>query len=147
MYKYKNTDIMKKLALLLALLIPLSLVTFAQIDDDGAQLFGSSRNVTAYNVYDFGTIDNNVVQHQFIIKNTSPNSMSVVSFDAPEGVNVVLIDKIIKSKTVGKFIVTVNKDLIQAKGNFEYRIMIRLEQDSVLGKTVKEVEYTILGTL
>ncbi|MEA3450554.1 MAG: hypothetical protein U9Q83_01475 [Bacteroidota bacterium] len=138
---------MKKLALLLAFLIPLSLVTFAQIDDDGAQLFGSSRNLTAYNVYDFGPIENDVVQHQFIIKNTSLNSITVASFEAPEGVNVVLIDKIINPKTVGKFIITVNKDLIQAKGGFEYRIILKLEQDSVLGKTVKEVEYTILGTL
>lgn len=138
---------MKKIVLLLSIFITLSLVSFGQIDDDDAQMFGSSRPVPNYNEYDFGTISSNSVQHQFVIKNSSPASMTVVNIDAPQGVGVVLVDKIISPKSVGKFIVTINKNLIQIKGDFNQKIVITVEQDSALGKISKEIEYTIKGNL
>lgn len=138
---------MKKIVLLLALLIPLGFVSFGQIDDDDAQMFGSSRSVSNYNEYDFGTITSNSVQHQFVIKNNTLASMTVVGVDAPQGIVVVLVDKVISPKSVGKFIVTINKNLSLTKGNFEQKIVITVEQASALGNTTKEIEYFIKGSL
>lgn len=138
---------MKKIVLLLAFLIPLGFVSFGQIDDDDAQMFGSSRSVSNYNEYDFGTITSSSVQHQFVIKNNTLASMTVVGVDAPQGIVVVLVDKVISPKSVGKFIVTINKNLSLTKGNFEQKIVITVEQASALGNTTKEIEYFIKGSL
>ncbi len=138
---------MKKIVLLLTLLLPLSIVVFGQIDDEDAQMFGSSRSVPAYNNYDFGTITANVVQHQFVIKNSTPSPMTIVNINAPQGVGIVLVDKIIKAKSIGKFIVTINKNLIKTKGDFDKKIIVNVEQETALGKTTKELIYTIKGNL
>ena len=137
---------MKKIIVLLALFLPLSIISFGQIDDEDAQLFGSSRSISAYNVFDFGNITSKVVQHKFDIKNNTPSSMNIISVDAPQGVGVILVNKVVKAKSVGKFIVTLDKDLIQTKGDFEQIIIIKVQQETALGKTTKELEYIIKGS-
>ena len=141
-----NTSAMKKLLRLLLVFVPFALTSYGQINDEDSQLFGSSRSVTSANSYNFGHITENVVSHQFLVKNASPSAMTIVNVDAPEGVGITILDKVIQPKTVGKFNVTLHKNLFP-KGDFEKVIKITIQQEDALGKTTKEIEYKISGNL
>jgi hypothetical protein len=137
---------MKKLLLFLMLILPLSIISFGQIDDEDAQLFGSKRDAPAFNQYNFGHITDQVVQHQFTLKNATPSPMTIISIDAPEGVGVTLVNKVIEPKTVGKFVVTLRKKYL-TKGDFIKHIKITVEQEDALGKKTIQYDYTISGNL
>lgn len=138
---------MKKVIIFFALLIPFGILAEAQVVDTDAQMFGSRRNVNSYSVYDFGEISSNVVTHEFMIKNMSPSELTVVSFEIPDGFGVILCDKVIKAKSIGKFIVTIDPSLVDKKGDFEEKITITTEQTDALGKTNKNLVYTVKGSL
>ncbi|MBN2893817.1 MAG: hypothetical protein JXL97_18250 [Bacteroidales bacterium] len=137
---------MKKLLVILALVLPFSFIAISQVDDSDAQMFGSRRTVTLYNTFDFGTV-NNISQHEFIIKNTSPSEMTVVSFNIPDGYGVVLYDKVIPAKSSGKFVVSIDPNYVDKKGDFEEKIIITTEQEDALGKKQTELTYTVKGSL
>lgn len=133
---------MKKLLIILALVIPFSFITFGQVEDADAQLFGSKRDIA----HDFGQITT-VVSHDFVIKNTSPSSMTISSFKIPDGFGIILQDKEIASKSSGKFTVTIDPQYVDTKGDFERIIIIEIQQENALGTTKKELKYLIKGSL
>ena len=137
---------MKKLLVILAFLLPFTMVSMAQVDGNEAQLFGSKRPTSAYNSHNFGEITA-VVQHEFMIYNTSPAAMTIISFQVPDGFNVFLYDKTIEPKSSAKFLVTVDPEHTLIEGDFAELIIITTEQETHVGKIVKEHSYTVQGKL
>ena len=138
---------MKKVIIFLAFLIPFGILAEAQVVDADAQMFGSRRNMSAYSVHDFGEISTSVVSHEFMIKNMSPSEMTIVSFEVTDGFGIIITDKVIKEKSVGKFIVTIDPSLVDKKGDFNEEITITTQQTDALGTTNKNLIYTVKGSL
>ncbi len=138
---------MKKLALIFTLILGINLISFAQIDDEGMQLFGASRAaVKAYSTFDFGVVKAPVT-HEFIIRNTSPNPMVISSLNIPEGVSVMLVNKAIKPMSEGKIIVTVDPKYLKP-GQFKLPILVTTFQNLKNGQYVKTTyRYEITGTV
>ncbi len=138
---------MKKIIVLITLLLSFGIFAVAQIDDEEAQLFGSTRPVPSPNEYDFGQITDQVVQHQFVIKNKNVIPMTIVGVEAPEGVSVTLLDKVIEAQSVGSFLVSIDKNNYKVRGDFDEKIIITAEFDKDAGMPQKKFEYRIKGTL
>ena len=137
----------KNLSLLFVLIFAISFAGFSQVDDEEAQMFGSKRgDVIAFSQHDFGQITEDVVEHTFIVKNSSIAELVISEFIIPDGVGVILVDKVIKKKSEGKFIVTVNKNYIDEEGEFSKEIIVRTVQKKPMGVIVtKETTYVVKG--
>jgi len=136
----------KNLSLLFVLIFAVSFAGFSQVDDEEAQMFGSKRSVAAFSQHDFGQITEDVVEHIFVIKNTSMAELVVSEFIIPDGVGIILIDKIINKKEEGKFIVTVNKNYIDEVGEFNKEIVVKTVQKKPMGVIeTKETTYVVKG--
>lgn len=137
---------MKKLILILAFVLPMSLITFGQIEDQDGQLFGSKRPTNEYNYYNFELITLDVVEHEFIIQNPNIVKMNLISFNAAPGISVEFISKVIEPGSLGKFVVKVDKNVYNKKGEFSEIITIITETENAVSKVKKEFSYTIEGT-
>ncbi len=132
----------KNLSLLFVLIFALSLTGFSQVDDEEAQMFGSKRDVTvkAFAKHDFGTLKTETVEHTFTIVNNNMGADLVISeFIIPDGVGVVLVDKVIKPRKEGKFIVTVNKNYLsekEIKNGFSKEVVVTTVLQKPMGVTV-----------
>ncbi len=136
---------MKKIILLFVFVFSLTFVTLAQVVDADAQMFGNSRPVTEYNVHDFGKIDQRV-EHQFVVKNPTPTSLTVTSIIVPDGFGVILFDKVVEPKSVGKFVVIIDPAYVEKEGDFEEKVILTTQQENALGVTTKEITYTVKGS-
>jgi hypothetical protein len=140
---------MKKLSFLLVLLLSLSFVSMAQVDDEETNMFGSKRGLGSLttNIYDFGTISTEIVEHEFIIKNAENTDLTITGFDIPEGIGIVVVDNVVNANSEGKFIVTVNKEYITT-GDFEKTIIVKTETLTSTGVLVtKETAYVLKGKI
>ncbi len=137
---------MKKLVLIFAMIIPLSLMTFAQADYSSSQMFGSKRPTTDQMSYDFSKISADVVQHEFTVTNDNEVEITITSIEIPDGCGVVVIDKTIPAKSDGKIIVSIYKRYIST-GDFNKKIIVHTEYN-ILGTINKaELTYTVEGNL
>jgi len=137
---------MKKLILILAFVLPFSIITFGQIDDQDGQLFGSKRPTNEYNFFDFEQINADVVEHEFIIQNPNVVKMNLVSYTAAEGITVEFVNKVIDPSSLGKFVVKINKNVYNKKGDFSEIITIITETENAISKVKKEFSYTVEGS-
>ena len=135
---------LKNLTLIFLFIFTFSLAGFSQIDvpepdsNDKGQIF---------NNYDFGVITEDVAEYEFIIKNSSLKKMTILEFAIPDGVGIILVDKVIEPKSDGKFIVTVNKQYMDTENKFEERIIIKIMQHLKAGvTTIIESTYIIKGS-
>ncbi len=141
---------MKKLVFILAVFMGLSFVMSAQVDEEEGQYFGGVRSVNtqAYAQYDFGNITSDIVSHEFIVKNPSPTEMTIESINIPDGVTVTVVNKVIKPRSEGKIIVTINKNYFSNTGEFSLPLIVRTSQKVGQGMNVyKEFVYMIKGTV
>jgi len=137
---------LKKLSLLFVLIFAISFTGFSQGDDEEGQMFGSKREVPSFSQHDFGQITQDVVEHTFTIKNNSIAELVVSEFIIPDGVGIILVDKVIKKKSEGKFIVTVNKNYIDEVGEFSKAIVVKTVQKKPMGVIeTKETTYIVKG--
>lgn len=139
---------LKNLSLLFVLMFAVSFAGFSQVDDEEAQMFGSKRgSEAAVATFDFGKINNDIVEHEFTIRNTSVAADLIISeFVIPEGVGIVVVDQVVKPKSEGKFIATVNKKYIDEKGKFSKKIIVKTIQEKPKGvKVISENTYIIKG--
>jgi len=136
----------KNLALLFFFLLSLTITTFAQVDDEEGQMFGSKRDLTLPNLnsHDFGSVTADA-QHEFTIKNSETTNVTITDFVIPAGLGIIVADDVIEPNTEAKFIVTVNKAYLTA-GDFSKEIIVTTEQVKPTGvKVIKETTYTIQG--
>ena len=82
--------------------------SFAQITTTNDQLFGGTRPVEKANFHDFGIVTENT-QYEFIISNSNKVPITIKTTDIPEGFGVVIVDKVIKSSSVGKVIIKIGR--------------------------------------
>ena len=137
----------KNLGLIFLFIFAFSFAGFSQVDDEEAEMFGSKRDINFYSKYDFGVIDQDVVEHEFTIKNSSLKKMTITEFVIPDGIGIVLIDKVIESKSDGKFIVSINKQYMDTEGKFEEKIIVKTAQYLQVGVvTITESIYIIKGS-
>ncbi len=135
----------KNLSLLFVLIFAISFAGFSQVDDEEAQMFGSKRVVAADNQHDFGQITEDVAEYTFEITNSSMSELVISEFIIPDGVGIILVDKVIKKKSKGKFIVTVNKNYIDGN-DFNKEIVVKTVQKKPMGVIVtKETTYLVKG--
>ena len=138
---------LKNFSLAILLIFAFSFVGFSQVDDEEAQMFGSKRNIQTFDKYDFGTITEDVVSHEFTIKNPSLIELTISEFTIPDGFGIILADKVIAPQSEGKFIVTVNKEFMDGEGKFNEKIIVKTTQKKPMGVTVTtESVYSIKGT-
>ncbi len=142
---------MKRLAFLLALIMGFSFTMLAQVDEEEGQFFGGQRSLSTagyYAQYDFGTLTNDVVSHEFIIRNITPNPMEIETVDIPDGVSVTVVNKEIKPHEAGKIIVTIDKKYFNQKGQFALPVVVRTKQKMGQGLFVyKEAVYLVKGQI
>ena len=140
---------MKRIAFVFALIFAFSFTMMAQVDEEEGQFFGGQRAIggtEAYAQYDFGTITTNVVSHEFIIRNVTPNPMEIDRIDIPNGVSVTVVNKTIKPHEAGKIIVTIDKKYFNQTGQFALPIIVRTKQKMGQGLYVyKEAVYMVKG--
>lgn len=139
----------KNLSLIFLFIFAFSFAGFSQVDDEEAEMFGSKRDINFYSKYDFGSITNDVQEHEFTITNNSLKPMTITEFIIPDGVGVILVDKVIESKEDGKFIVTVNKQYMENLKNdkFELEVIVKTAQNLQVGvTTITESIYIIKGS-
>jgi len=136
---------MKKLISLLGLLLILSPI-FAQIDDD-PQLFGSSRGGDVYALKNLKEISGSEVAFTFMIKNSDPYDMTIVSVNIPEGTSVLVPNKTIIPKKEGKLLVTVYKEYLNTdnKGIFSKKVIVTVKEKTLNGVVITK-DYTFVLT-
>lgn len=137
----------KNLALLFLFVFSFSFASLAQVDDEEGQMFGSKRDIALpnFNSFDFETIADDVVEHEFIIKNTETTKIKITDFVIPAGFGVIVTDDVIEPNSEAIFIVTVNKKYLEA-GDFTEEIIVKTEQKKPTGvKVIKETTYTVKG--
>jgi len=141
---------MKKISFLLVFLFSFNFFVIGQVDEEEGQFFGGKRAIKleAFSQYDFGSIKEPVVTHEFIIRNPTPNPMTIKSIDIPDGVSITVVNKVIKPQEAGKIIVVINKKYFKKTGVFQLPIIVRTKQKMGKGLSVyKEAVYLIRGSI
>mgnify|MGYP000894010915 CR=1 FL=1 len=139
----------KNLAFLFLFVFAFSFASFAQVDDEEGQMFGSKRDITlpSFNSFDFTAITADVVEHEFTIKNTETTNITISNFEIPTGIGIIVTDDVIEPNSEVTFIVTVNKKYLTA-GDFSKDVIVTTEQLKPTGiKVIKETTYTIKGKI
>ncbi len=141
----------KKTSLLFVLFFVISFAGFSQIDDEEGQMFGVEVEEDVeilleepifekiiFSRHNFGEIsEGNIVEHIFVIKNNSLTELIINEFIIPDGVGIMLVDKVIEAKSEGVFIVTVNKNYID--DDFFYKeIVVKTIRKKPMGVIVTE---------
>lgn len=134
---------MKKILILLMFIMP-TVFTFAQISNEDAQLFGY--RVQEERSCDLGQI-NGITQHVFTIVNKTPSPMNIVSVKSNDGLVASVSNNSIMPNTQGKLTVVIDPAKIKIKGDFEFNITVTYTQNTALGKTTKNLVYTVKGSL
>lgn len=138
---------MKKIFALVTLIMFL-IPIYAQ-DFEDAQLFGSARNVKAFNHYDFGQITQTVVEHEFTIKNNDLIDLTIVSISLPQGVSVMIPKKVIGPGDEGKILVSVYREYIEElddENKFDEKFTVTVQETLITGIIInKTYIYQISG--
>ncbi len=137
---------MKKLISILSFIFLLTPI-FSQVIDD-AQLFGSSRG-TAFGTHEFGVVAESVVNHEFTLKNSDLIDITVVSVSIPQGVSVMIPQKVIQPNQEGKILVSVYKDYIESldeSNRFKETFSITVQEILITGIVInKTYTYQVSG--
>jgi hypothetical protein len=136
---------MKKLITIVSLLFLLTPIFAQEVDD--AQLFGSSRGMNYYSSFSKPDIQQNQFTHTFIIRNTAPTDIEIISATLPQGISILIPQKNIKANSQGKIIATVYKNYIeQDSSRFakEFTIVAKLNFHNGVTET-KQYKFLISG--
>jgi hypothetical protein len=139
---------LNKILTLTAAFLLFSIIGFAQVEQEEAPMFGTTRTFTLNPalLHNFGEISGTIQSFQFKIKNTGKTILTIKDITIPEKIGVTVLSKTIQPGEDGVIIATVDPTILKP-GQFSEKIIVRTEQEEPGILTQKDMTFTVSGTI